>query len=134
MFKIKVPRFWRYREFRYRLSAWKCIHCGEVHFFKPVVCRRCRYREFSDVVLPHTGKLLAYTIVRSPPAGFEEHAPYIIGLIELDDGTKIVSQLADVDPEELRIGMKMEATFKRIREDGVDKIIAYGYKFRPAVQ
>lgn len=134
MFRIKVPRYWRYKGFRYRLTVWKCNHCGEVHFFKPLVCRRCRLREFSEFKLPETGRLIAYTCVRNPPAGFEDYSPYVIGFIELDDGTKILSQITDCDPEELRPGMRVEATFRRIREDGADKIIAYGYKFRPAIQ
>ncbi|MEM3544477.1 MAG: zinc ribbon domain-containing protein, partial [Nitrososphaerota archaeon] len=71
MFRIKIPRYWRHKDFRYRLNAWRCNHCGEVHFFKPLVCRKCRSREFNQVSLPDTGKLLAYTVVRSPPEGFE---------------------------------------------------------------
>ncbi|MCS7126593.1 MAG: Zn-ribbon domain-containing OB-fold protein [Aigarchaeota archaeon] len=133
MFRIKVPRYWRHKDFRYRLNAWKCNHCGEVHFFKPLVCRRCRLREFNKVMLPETGKLIAYTIVRSPPCGFEEQTPYIIGFIELEDGTRILSQITDCYPEELKLGMKVEVTFRRVREDDPDKIIAYGYKFRPAI-
>lgn len=134
MFGVKVPRYWRHRGFRYRLRGWRCNHCGEVHFFQPVVCRRCRGREFGEVSLPERGKLVSYTVVKSPPAGFERQAPYIIGLVELEDGTRLLTQLTDCSPDELKPGMAVEATFRRIREDGEDKIIVYGYKFRPVVE
>lgn len=133
MFKIKIPRYWRNKDFRYRLNAWRCNHCGEVHFFKPLICRRCRSREFNQTSLPEIGKLLAYTVVRTPPEGFEAQSPYIIGIVELDDGTRILGQITDCYPEELKKGIRVEATFRKIREDDEDKIIAYCYKFRPTV-
>ena len=46
---------------------------------------------------PAKGILYSYTIVYDVPAGFEEQAPYPLGLIELDDGNFVEAQLTDLD-------------------------------------
>jgi len=47
----------------------------------------------------------------------------------LEEGPKIVAQMTDCKSEELKIGLRVEAAFRRIYEDG--DIIRYGVKFRP---
>jgi uncharacterized OB-fold protein len=130
---MRVPGYWRNMPFLYRLAGWKCVHCGAFHHYKPVVCRRCRSKEFAQVELPGSGRLIAYTVVKSPPKEFERCAPYAIGLIELEDGTKILSQLTDFKENELRDDIRVEAVFRRVRINGEQGIIEYGYKFRPAL-
>ena len=131
---MRVTGYWRNISFLYRLAGWKCTHCGAFHHhYKPVICRRCRSREFTQVELPGSGRLRAYTVIRSPPKEFERYAPYSIGLIELEDGTKILSQLTDFKEDELRDGIRVEAVFRRVRVNGEQGIIEYGYKFRPVL-
>ncbi len=131
---MRIPGYWRNTQFFYRLAGWKCVHCGAFHHYKPVVCKRCGSREFAQAELPSSGKLITYTIVRSPPRGFELFAPYAIGLIELEDGTRILSQLTDFKENELKDEIKVEAVFRRVRINGDQGIIEYGYKFRPALR
>ena len=130
---MRVPSYWRNMPFIYRLSGWRCEHCGAFHPTKPLLCRRCRSRRFSEVELPRTGKLIAYTVLRSPPKEFRDFAPYAIGLIELDDGTRVLAQLTDFRDEELREGVRVEAVFRRVRVNGEEGLIEYGYKFRPVI-
>jgi uncharacterized OB-fold protein len=76
---------------------------------------------------------MSYTVVRQAPVGFEENAPYIVGVVEFEDGTRLLTQLADCEPEELRIGMEVEAVVRKIAQDGQSGLIIYGYKFRPRI-
>ncbi|MCX8187444.1 MAG: Zn-ribbon domain-containing OB-fold protein [Nitrososphaeria archaeon] len=131
---MRVPRYWRNIPFRYRLVGWRCNHCGTFHQEKPIICKRCRHRELYEVELPKTGKLVAYTIVQSTPKEFNLVSPYAIGLVELDDGTRILAQLTDFREDELREGLRVEAVFRKIRVDGEQGIIEYGYKFRPLIE
>ena len=43
---------------------------------------------------------------------------------------KLTSQLVDCDVEDIEIGDDVEMVFRRIREDGEDGVISYGYKFK----
>lgn len=75
--------------------------------------------------------MITYTIVRSPPKGYEKDAPYIVGIVELEPGLRVISQIVDCPFEEAKIGMSLQMAFRKIRENGVDGIIEYGFKFRP---
>jgi uncharacterized OB-fold protein len=57
-----------------------------------------------------------------------------VTLIELENGVKVLSTLTDVRPENVYIGMPVEATLRRIWEEEDEGIIIYGIKFAPAEQ
>ncbi len=127
-----VPRYWRERKYRYRLVGSKCVKCGKTFYPPRPVCQGCGSREMEEIKLPEEGKVLTYTVIRSPPAGFELKAPYVIAIVELDDDTRVLAQLTDVEPEEVSIGMRVKAVLRRIREQSPTGIIEYGIKFAPA--
>ena len=76
------------------------------------------------------GIIESFTIVYSPPEGFEDQTPYIIALVSLGNGHKIVSQIVDVDSENVDVGMSVEPCLRKIYVDGEDGLINYGIKFR----
>lgn len=84
-----------------------------------------------EIKLSGRGKLITYTVIYTPPSNFENQVPYAVGIVELDEGPRITSQIVDCDPEKLKIGMRVEAVFRKIQEDGDTGAIYYGYKFRP---
>lgn len=73
---------------------------------------------------------MSFTQVRVPPEGFENETPYTIAIIKLEEGPRITGQITDSDSKEIEIGDKVEATFRRIGEEGEKGIIYYGYKFQ----
>jgi uncharacterized OB-fold protein len=75
--------------------------------------------------------VFSFTVIRVAPEGFETFTPYIVGLIMLDEGVKVTSQIVDCDIEDVYIGMPVESCFRKLRTDGKDGIICYGFKFRP---
>jgi len=87
-----------------------------------------------DVSLSQRGRLLAFTVIRRAPSDMADLRPYVVGLVELEDGVKVLSQIVDCDPSELRPGLELEATLRRIRAHGPAGVIEYGYKFRPALR
>jgi uncharacterized OB-fold protein len=56
--------------------------------------------------------------------------PYTVALVELDEGPLVTAQLADVDQDQVEIGMPVEMVTRKLREEGEDGLIVYGYKFR----
>lgn len=84
----------------------------------------------SKVQLSGRGEVYSYTIVTEPPAGFADYAPYTLAIIKLDEGPMLTAQLTDLDAEPT-IGMRVEMVTRRLKTEGSDGVIAYGYKFRP---
>jgi len=86
--------------------ARKCIKCGELHLATVYFCSKCGSKEFEDSILKGTGKVVTYTIMTVPPAGFEDLAPYAWVVMELNDsGIRISGFLSNIQkPEDLQIG------------------------------
>ena len=125
-------RYWREIPQRYRLEAGRCSECGKVFFPPRRVCSECKSRVFEPVNLPGEGKVATYTVIRVPPAPYADQAPYAVAVVELEGGTRITSQVVDVDPDELEIGMPVRVEFRKIMSEGEGGILCYGYKCVPA--
>jgi uncharacterized OB-fold protein len=129
---LSIPIYWREQVSRYRLQGEKCTKCGAKYFPAIQKCV-CGSNEFEKYQLAYTGKIVTWTVIRNPPKGYEKYKPYIVGLVELDDGIRILSQIVDISPEEIYKNLKVEVVFRRVTEDGRTGILQYGYKFRPEV-
>ena len=121
---------WRRIPQRYRLMGTKCLTCG-THFFPPRdFCPNCRRKgKIVEHRMKGRGTVYSYTTVRVPQEGFELEAPYILAIIQLQEGPRLTAQLCDVSPEEVYIGMPVKMVFRKITEDGDEGIIHYAYKF-----
>lgn len=82
--------------------------------------------------LSQKGKLLVWTKIHTAPSGFEYQAPYFAGIVELDQGKKVPSQIIDCNEEDLKPGLKVISVVRRSRKPQAVDIIEYGIKFKPA--
>ena len=129
-----VPRFWREIPQRYNLIGNQCTVCDKIYFPPRESCPYCRRKsmgKMKDVKLSNNGKIVTYTIIYDAPENFEGQAPYPIAIIELDEGPRITAQIVDCKLDDVKIGMHVKATFRKIQEDGYIGAIYYGYKFKP---
>lgn len=77
------------------------------------------------------GKIISWTVIRVPPAGYEQEAPYPVVLVELEKDKRLTAQLVDWQEEDLKIGKKVKAVYRRIRKPDPEGVIPYGIKFQP---
>lgn len=131
---MPVARFWRESKRRYNLVGNMCMNCGRKYFPPRALCPECHRAsigKMTDYQFTGKGKVLTYTVVHSGINAFEFQVPYIMAIIELEEGTRISGQIVDVEPENIKIGMEVENVFRKIGEDGKAGMIYYGYKFKP---
>jgi len=129
---VTVPRFWRKIPNRYNLEGTKCSSCGMAYMPPRNICPNCR-RE-SDIVdykFRGEGILKSYTIVRKSTDDYGDKTPYVIGIIELEEGPRLTSQIVNCNPENVEIGMKVVSCYRKLQEEGEDGLISYGVKFSP---
>jgi uncharacterized OB-fold protein len=112
----------------------RCNDCGAIYFPRNAVCLECGSKDLVEQKLAEKGSIVTWTVIRNPPEGYEKYAPYVVALVELDDGVRVLSQVVDVEPGEVESGMRVEAAFRKVKEDGDSGIIEYGYKFRPVIE
>ncbi len=132
--RFSIPRFWREKPGHYFLRGTRCKACGRINYPPSKICRYCGSRDTEEVDLLEPGRVVTWTVIYSAPEGFEEYKPIIIAMVELiNSKARILTQLTDIDPSEIKEGMIVEPVLRRINEDGETGIIHYAIKFRPVI-
>ena len=102
---------------RRELHILRCKDCGTyIHLPKPA-CRACGSRNLAPARVSGKGVVHSYTVTHQPVPGFEP--PFAVVMVELAEqkGLRLVSNLVDVAPDDVRIGMDVEVTFEPYAED-----------------
>ena len=134
---MSIARFWRETPRRYNLGGSKCLICGTVYFPPRLVCPTCTHHRQSigkmqPFQLSGDGEVFSFTVVHDPAEGFEMQVPYVLALVRTVEGPVLTGQIVDIEPKDAAIGLKVKATFRKLREEGKAGVIHYGYKFAPA--
>lgn len=114
-----------------KLMLQKCKRCATFNFHPKPWCIECGSRELDWTESRPFGTVYSYTVSRSVAmnfSGWQAELPVLMCLIDLDDNARMYGQVTHCSPEELRIGMRVEAYFEAISEEaGIPK-------FRPSRQ
>ncbi len=129
-------RFWREIPSRYNLIGSRCGNCGARDFPPRAVCPKCGRKsvgKMERLKLGGRGKVVTYTVVHDAPKDFDMMKPYVLAIVEMEEGLRLTSQIIDVERGDVKIGMPVEVAFRKLGEEGEAGVIHYGYKFRPAM-
>lgn len=128
------PRIWRYThaagpvrsrfllELRdnQRIMGTRCPSCNRVYVPAKPTCIVCLGALDEWVVASNRGTVLTYTVVSQPGPGHKRAAPFIYCIVQLDGAdTGLTHFLGEVDHEDLRVGMRVEAVFQEAREGSI---------------
>jgi uncharacterized OB-fold protein len=118
--------YWEYAR-EHQLRMQKCANCGHIRFPVSIVCPRCHSLETKWTRLSGKGKVYSYVIYHQAyhPA-YKDDIPYVVAIIQLDEGPRMESNITDCRMEDLRVGMPVELYFDDVTED------VSLPKFRPA--
>jgi len=113
------------------LKLQRCTSCERFQHYPRGLCRSCGGTvEYAPV--SGRGEVHTFTIIRqygAPP--FKDELPYVVAMIELEEGVRVMTNLRDCDPEQVHIGMRVEAFALRLESvDGAEGGIAVPY-WRP---
>jgi hypothetical protein len=103
----------------WKIMGSKCKKCGALALPPRPLCISCLGSQMEWVEFKGNGKLAAFTsIAVAPPTmakeGFGRNNPYVVGVVELEEGPKIVARIRGVDPkkpEQIKIGTPLKAEF-----------------------
>ena len=128
---MQVSQHWRLNQQRYQLMGEECPSCSVKIFPPRDVCLECNAPAKELFELTGLGEIYSYSTVYNAPRGFGYAVPYMVALVKLDEGPIVTAQLTDMDFDEVEIGMSVEMVTRKLRTDGDEGMIMYGYKFRP---
>jgi hypothetical protein len=122
---------WRRIPERYRLAGTQCMTCKTKYFPPRKLCQTCRRKgKIETFHFSGKGALFAFSEVHSAPAGLELEIPYVLAIVQLEEGPKLTTQLVDCLEKDVKVGDQVEVVFRRIRSDDPEGLLHYGYKFR----
>jgi uncharacterized protein len=102
--------FWFEGARAHQLLIQHCTSCGTLRHPPLPACGTCRSFEWDTVTASGRGTVYSYVVVHYPQVPSFEY-PLAIGLIELEEGTRVVANIEGVEREALQIGLPVEATF-----------------------
>lgn len=82
-----------------RLLGVKCLTCGFITAPPRTACRKCSGLDTEPVELSGKGKIATYTVVHVTPENRHGQAPYLVVVVELDEGSWIMGNLSGIDPQ-----------------------------------
>jgi len=98
-----------------KLLIQRCGDCGAHQFFPQSYCRNCLGENVDWIEASGKGKVYTFTIVNRPPTvRFQEDVPYVVALIELEEGVRMMSNVVGIDPDDVRVDMPVEVVFDEI--------------------
>jgi uncharacterized OB-fold protein len=101
-----------------RLLIRKCSACGALHFMPRYLCPSCWSDKLEWVQSRGHGVVHSFTVIRRAPApAFAALVPYVIALIELDEGPRMMANVVGEGALEVHIGDSVDVTFED-RGDG----------------
>jgi uncharacterized protein len=102
--------FWFDGAQEHRLLIQRCASCGTLRHPPLPACGVCGSFEWDTVESSGRGTLYSFVVVHYPQVPAFEY-PLPIGLVELEEGTRVVANLQGVEPSDVRIGMALRAEF-----------------------
>jgi uncharacterized OB-fold protein len=96
-----------------RLMIRKCKACGATHFLPRYLCPACWSIELEWIQASGRGKVHSFTIIRRAPLpAFAGKVPYVVALIDLDEGPRMMANILGDDALQTRIGDPVEVRFE----------------------
>jgi uncharacterized OB-fold protein len=99
-----------------RLVFQACDDCGTRFFYPRPLCPNCLSRAVRWVDASGRARLHTFVINHRPPRNYPLPAPFVIGIVELEEGPRMMSHIIDVapDPQVLRCELPLEVVFEDI--------------------
>lgn len=103
--------FWDAVE-RGQLLVQRCRRCGHHQHYPRALCVGCWSEDVEWTAATGRGRVWTHTVVHKPghPA-WQRDVPYVLALVELEEGPRLVSNVIGIAPAAVRVGMSVEAVF-----------------------
>jgi uncharacterized OB-fold protein len=132
---ISLPLYAASIDARLRLVAGRSGETGEIVYPPRTVGIATGATDFESVPLSGRGTVYSYTVIArgGAPAEFDDQqtmtGTITVAVIELEEGPRVIGQIADADPGQVEIGTPVQAVVRRLYDQ--EGIVRYGHKFAP---
>ncbi|MBO9695345.1 MAG: Zn-ribbon domain-containing OB-fold protein [Sphingopyxis sp.] len=97
------------------LRLQQCDDCGGWRWTPQILCTHCYSPHFGWEAASGRGKIYSFTTVHRPPVP-TFIAPYVVAVVELDEGPLMLTRIVDVSPETVAIDMRVKVKLTPLDE------------------
>ena len=110
----ETREFWEGAQ-RSELRIQRCRSCGKAYFYPRPFCPHCASRDVEWFTASGRAKLYSYVINHRAPPHFADWVPYVIAVVELEEGPRMMTNIIGVEPapEHLPIDMPLRVTWQK---------------------
>lgn len=102
----------------HRLLLPRCQDCGKFHSYPRSLCPYCSSPKLEWTECSGRGFIYSYTeVFRAPSKAFAAEVPYVIAIIELEEGPHLMTRLLAADSESVRIGQAATVAFEDLDDE-----------------
>ena len=102
----------------HRLTIPKCKSCGKYHFYPRELCPHCHSDDLEWTDISGRGEIYSFTIARRPAGPvYADDVPYVIAMIALDEGPRMMTNLIVDDVETVQIGDRVAVHFDDVTDE-----------------
>ncbi len=100
-----------------KLVVQRCESCGKHQLYGRALCKFCG-GDVTWVDASGQGTVFSFTVIRqnySRP--FRDWIPYVVALVDLDEGPRVMTNIVGCDPDDVVIGMDVVARFEVVSDE-----------------
>ena len=101
----------------HRLLIQRCASCGALRHPPRPMCPSCHSLEWDAVEASGQGTVYSFVIPHHPPLPWFPE-PFVVALVELAEGTRLVTNVVGVSPDDVTMGMAVRVHFEHF-DDGL---------------
>ncbi len=111
----------------HRLVFQHCASCQANVLYPKLFCPNCHGSDLQWMDASGQGEVYTFSVIyQHPPSPFRDSLPYVVAVVQLDEGVQLMTNVVGCEPEDVKCGMKVVAEF----DDVTDEFTLV--KFRPA--
>lgn len=96
-----------------RFMFQRCTACGKAQFYPRLLCSHCCAQDLAWEESKGLGKVASFSIVhRAPTLAFKADSPYVLALIDMDEGFRFMCNVIHCDPQSVRIGHAVRVVYE----------------------
>jgi hypothetical protein len=113
--EVSAP-FWEATKEHKFVLQW-CRSCGKVVHYPRELCPFCLSEDLEFRPASGRGEVYAFTVHhRASFGGMEDRVPYVVALVDLDEGARMMTNIVGFEPSEVAVGMKVRVTWEDLSE------------------
>jgi len=102
----------------HRLVIQECVHCQTRQFYPRDFCMTCLSEDVRWIEASGLGTVYTYTINRRAASeAMSGRVPYVVAVIDLDEGVRMMTNIVDSPIESVRIGSRVQVCFEKVSAD-----------------